>query len=80
MRSSESFIEVTGSLNGKKFLINKRAITFITQEDDGERAVILMNDGDKMKKILTKETYRDISEEIFWNPNTIFDKFEEELK
>ena len=67
MRSNSDFIEVTGATNGKKFLVNKSAIIFVTKADNDENAIILTKDGDHMHKILTKEDYKSVSEEILWN-------------
>lgn len=67
MRSSRDFIEVTGCTNCKKFLVNKSAIIFVTQVDNDENAVILTKDGEHMHKILTKESYKNVTEEILWN-------------
>lgn len=65
MRSSRGFIEVTGGINGNKYLINKSAIIFITPVESG-RSTIYMRDGGDVRRIITKETYDDISKELFW--------------
>lgn len=69
MRSNKQFIEITGYVNSKKYLINKNAIIFATTQEPGERAVLLIKDGDRMRQIPTKESYVDISEELLWNPH-----------
>ena len=66
MRSSEQFIEITGDNNGKKFLLNKSAIIFVTQSEIEDKAIIIMQDGDRLHKIPSKETYASISEELLW--------------
>ena len=67
MRSNCDFIEVTGLTNGKKTLINKRSIIFVTPGESDDHATIMMQNGDRMAKILTKESYKDVTEEILWN-------------
>lgn len=67
MRSNSDFIEVTGLTGGKKILVNKSAIIFVTQGETEEHAVIMTHSGDRMNKIITKESYKDVTEEILWN-------------
>lgn len=69
MRSNYDFIEITGVSGNKKFLINKSSIIFVTPADGSEEqhAVIMTKSGDRMNKILTKESYKDVTEEILWN-------------
>ena len=64
MRTSESFIEVTGGINGKKFLVNKSAIIFVTQEDGTNRAVISTVNGDRMSSSCYKESYDEVANNL----------------
>ncbi len=64
MRTSKSFIEVTGGINGKKFLVNKSAIIFVTQEDGTDRAVISTVNGDRMYRVVAKENYEDVANNL----------------
>ena len=66
MRSNSRFIEVTGRVNGKRFLLNKSVITSVVQEDETEMALILTKDVDKMKRIPVKESYADLTKELLW--------------
>lgn len=66
MRSSEQFLEITGATNSKKVLINKRAIIFVTVCGDEEKSLIHLIDGDRVTRIPTKESYKDVSEELLW--------------
>lgn len=67
MRSNSNFIEVTGVTNNKKFLVNKAAIIFVMPAENEDHSVIMTVNGDKAYKILTKESYKDVTEEILWN-------------
>ena len=67
MRSNSNFIEVTGVHGDKKFLVNKSAIIFIMPAESETQAVIMTVNGDKAYRILTRESYNDIAEEILWN-------------
>ena len=64
MRTSDRFIEVTGGINGKKFLVNKSAIIFVTQEDETDRAGISTLNGDRMYRIVTKESYKEVANNL----------------
>lgn len=64
MRTSKSFIEITGGINGKKFLVNKSAIVFVTQEDETDRAVISTLNGDRIYRIVAKENYKDVANNL----------------
>ena len=68
MRTSDRFIEVTGfgGTNGKKFLVNKSAIIFVTQEDgtDKARISIANANGDRMYRIVTKESYKEVANNL----------------
>lgn len=64
MRTSDRFIEVTGGINGKKFLVNKSAIIFVTQEDETDRAVISTVNGDRMYRVVAKENYEDVANNL----------------
>ena len=66
MRSNYNYIEITDYVNGKKLLLNKSSIIFVTKADEDERAVILTKGGEYMNKIFAKESYEDISEELLW--------------
>ena len=64
MRTSDRFIEVTGGINGKKFLVNKSAIIFVTQEDGTNRAVISTVNGDRMSSNFYKESYDEVANNL----------------
>lgn len=69
MRSNKDFIEVTGKVNSKKFLVNKRNIIFVTRPEDGtedDRAVVMVKNGDQVMKIIARESYKDVTEELLW--------------
>ena len=66
MRSCADFIEITGKGNNKKYLVNKAAITYVSQDPTDETAVILLRDGEHTSKVFTKESYKDVTEEILW--------------
>ena len=66
MRSSKDFIELTGKINNKKYLINKKLIIYVTQDSENESAIIFVVDGDRTTRILVKESYKDVAEELFW--------------
>lgn len=61
MRFNGDFLEVTGVTNGKKFLVNKAAIIFVTPADSEEHSVIMTENGEHMYKILTRESYKEVS-------------------
>ena len=67
MRSNCDFIEITGIYGENKFLVNKNAIVFVTRDDSKEHAIIETRTGEHMYKIVTKESYKDVAEEILWN-------------
>lgn len=64
MRTSDRFIEVTGSVNNKKFLVNKSAIIFIMKEEEGDGAVISTVNGDRVYRIVTKESYDEVANSL----------------
>ena len=64
MRTSDRFIEVTGGINGKKFLVNKSAIIFVTQEDGTDKAVISTVNGDRMHRVVAKENYDEVANNL----------------
>lgn len=64
MRTSKNFIEVTGGINGKKFLVNKSAIIFVAPEDGTDNAVIYTVNGDGMYRIAAKENYKDVANNL----------------
>ena len=70
MRSNNDFIEITGKINNKKFLINKTNIIYVTKPEDNsdDQAVILVKDGDRSMRIISKESYKDVVEELLWEP------------
>ena len=67
MRSNKDFIELTGNFN-KKFLINKANIVYVTKSENesDEQAVIMVEDGDRSMRIIAKETYKNVAEELLW--------------
>ena len=69
MRSNRDFIEVTGKLNSKKFLINKANIVFVTkpEDSDNEQAVLVIKDGDRSTRVIAKESYKEVTEELLWS-------------
>lgn len=64
MRASDNFIEVTGAINGKKFLVNKSAIIFVMKEEEGDGAVISTLNGDRVYRIVTKESYNKVANSL----------------
>ena len=75
MRSNKTFLELSMS-NGKRVLINKSAIVFVVKEEvsssgeEGmhERAIIKVNEGSSILKVVTKDSYESIVNELLWEP------------
>ena len=68
MRSNCDFIEVTGIYGENKFLINKNQIVYIRKEDgEDEHAIIMIAGGERMHKVVTKESYKEVTEELLWH-------------
>lgn len=72
MRSNKDFIEIHGARTKNSQLINKRAIIFVVKGFDETnycRAVIhVTSGGDHVYKIDCEESYKDVTEELLWNP------------
>lgn len=62
MRTNDDFIEVTTGVNGKKILVNKSAIIFVTREDESDQAIITTINGDRFYRIIAKETYGKVAD------------------
>ena len=72
MRSSRDFIEVHGARTRNLQLINKRAIVFVIPSEgspDEQNAVIIMARGEHSYKIVCEESYKEVTEELLWDPN-----------
>ena len=64
MRSNENFIELT--VNNNKYLFNKRSIIYVTPDERGNNAVVIINGADRQMKCIAKEDYADVASELLW--------------
>lgn len=80
MKSSLKFVEVTGMFGGKKLLVGKNWITFITpacDENKGDYTIINITDGQRITKLKCKESYEEMAKELIPDYDETIDGKEE---
>lgn len=60
MRSGNGFIECANINTGRHYIINTASIIYVLESENSDHAVIVINNGDRGQRIVTKETYDEV--------------------